>query len=232
MCGRYRLKSVDEVTEWLGIPKPEGMLPRHNIAPTQRIFVLNGPRTLEPMQWGFVPVWASEKGRPLINAKAETVREKRSFKASIETRRCLVPADGFYEWSMEGKRPYLFTMHGDKPFALAGMWEPGREGNRCCFLTTTPNALLEPIHRRMPVILPEEEWEEWFSPHPLADESFVRMTAPYPAGKMEATEVSTLVNNARMDDPRVWESGAGPEPRKPVTRKVKADRDEQGMLPL
>ena len=156
------------------------------------------------MPWGIIPSWTREK-RPLINARAETVREKGSFKESFMRRRCLLPADGFYEWTKIGKRPHLFALNNDDPFALASFWETVEQIPRCCLLTTSANSLLEPIHDRMPVIVRREDWPEWFSSKELADESFQRITAPYRPEEMSALAVSSLVNSAKFDDPRCCE---------------------------
>ena len=211
----------------MGLPLPEEIRPRYNIAPTQRILVFDGGRQLEKMQWGFVPVWTKETSKALINAKSETVREKRSFKSAIEKRRCLVPADGFYEWRRVDKRPFLFTVNGGEPFAFAGMWE---EGKRCCILTTAPNSLLEPIHNRMPVILARNGWEDWLSAGPLEEENFLHLTASYPAEEMGSLEVSPVVNSARFDGPQCSEPYSAGEPRKLVMKRGKADDGTQGTF--
>ena len=174
------------------------------------------------MQWGIVPVWAKESSKALINARSESVREKRSFKSLFQQRRCLVPADGFYEWSRVGKRPYVFTVDAGAPFAIAGIWDPGDDISRCCLLTTAANQVLAPIHDRMPVIVPREDWEEWFAPGELAAQSFLRITTPYRAEEMSVVEVSPLVNSGRIDDPRCCQPGESPE----VPEKLKVTRRE------
>jgi putative SOS response-associated peptidase YedK len=214
MCGRYRLKDPKAAFDYLeAIPTFE-FLPRFNIAPTQRVPVAIGPGRIEEMTWGIVPVWAKEKSRPLINARVETIREKRSFKSSFAQRRCLMAADGFYEWSRIGKHPYLFTIRGDAPFAIGAVWEKSSDISRCCLLTTTNNALLDPIHNRMPVIVRPEDWPEWYAPGDLAEASFERITTPYPPGEMSALAVSALVNSARTDSPACCEP-AGSSPSVP-----------------
>src|SRR5579864_9297391 len=123
MCGRFRLKDPRKAYEWLEVESSFEFKPRFNIAPTQPVPVVSALGKIEEMSWGIIPAWTREKSRPLINARSETVREKGSFKESFARRRCLVPADGFYEWTTIGKRPHLFTMNGGDPFTLAGFWE-------------------------------------------------------------------------------------------------------------
>ncbi len=205
MCGRYRLKDPREALDWLDVEPSFEFEPRYNIAPMQPVSVVTAAGRIQEMTWGIIPGWTREKSRPLINARSETVREKSSFKESFTRRRCLVPADGFYEWTKIGKRPHLFTLNDGAPFALAGFWEMGEQIPRCCLLTTAANSVLEAIHDRMPVIVRRDDWAEWFFQRELADESFQRITAPYLAEEMSALAVSPLVNNAKFDDPRCCE---------------------------
>ena len=179
---------------------------------------------------GIIPAWA-KTSKALINARSESIREKRSFKSAIQQRRCLVPADGFYEWSRIGKRPHLFTLNGGDPFAIAGIWDPG-DVPRCCLLTTSGNSVLAPIHDRMPVIVGREDWEEWFSPGELAAQSFLRITTPYEAEEMSVVAVSPLINSAKVEDPRCCEPG-DPQPEVPaklkITRREGVDVDQQTL---
>ena len=133
------------------------------------------------------------------------MREKRTFTTSFSQRRCLLPADGFYEWTKIGKHPHLFTLKQGHPFVIGGFWEEQEEIPRCCLLTTSANAVLEPVHNRMPVIIKREDWDEWFSAADLSDECFHRITAPYAADEMSVLAVSPLVNSARIDDARCIE---------------------------
>jgi putative SOS response-associated peptidase YedK len=208
MCGRYRLKDPKKAFAWLEVVPPAEFLPRFNIAPAQRIPVVSAAGRVEEMTWGILPVWAKEKSKAIINARCETIREKRTFKGSFARRRCLVPADGFYEWSRIGKRPHLLTIGGGAPFAIGAIWEPAGERPRCCLLTTAANAVLAPIHDRMPVIVRREDWPEWFSPGDLAAGSFLRITTPYAPDEMSMLPVSPLVNSARIDDPACCEPSA------------------------
>jgi len=231
MCGRYRLKDPKKAFAWLEVVPSHDFLPRFNIAPTQQIAVVTAQGHLQPMGWGIVPPWAKATSKTLINARCESVREKPSFKSSFTQRRCLVPADGFYEWSRVGKRPHFFTLEQAAPFAIGAFWEPAGGLSRCCLLTTSANSLLEPIHDRMPVIVRREDWLEWLAPQPLTDQSFHRVTAPYIPDEMAAIEVSSIINSAKIDDARCCEP-AGAEgaevPRKlTVTRKVATAQDCQ-----
>jgi putative SOS response-associated peptidase YedK len=182
------------------------------------------------MQWGIAPMWAAETSKALINARCESVREKRSFKSAFQQRRCLLPADGFYEWTRIGKRPHFVTISGGGPFAIAGLWEPGQDISRCCLLTTSANSVLSPIHNRMPVIVRPEDWNEWMLPGELEDQSFQRITTPYFAQEMSALEVSPLVNSAGIDDPRCCEPGGPAQVNAPplkISRKPPAAPDTQ-----
>ena len=225
MCGRYRLKDPKRAFAWLEVLPSSDFLPRFNIAPTQRIPVVAAAGRLEAMIWGIVPAW--EKSKALINARCETIREKRSFKSAFTQRRCLLPADGFYEWSRMGKRPHIFTLAGDAPFAIAGIWETGEELSRCCLLTTSANSVLDPIHDRMPVIVRPEDWPEWLAPGELAGQSFQRITTPYAAAEMSALAVSPLVNTAKIDDPRCCEPPDLPARSLTIKRKAPANPDGQ-----
>jgi putative SOS response-associated peptidase YedK len=196
MCGRYRLKDPKAAFDWLEVAPSFDFLPRFNIAPSQRVPVVTHKGEVQEMIWGIVPRWAKETSKALINARSETVREKRSFKAAFAQRRCLAPADGFYEWSRIGKRPHFFSVDRGAPFAIGGFWEAGQDGGRCCLLTTVANSVLATIHDRMPVIVRRADWEEWLSPGELDAESFGRIMTPYAAGEMAVTEVSALVNRA------------------------------------
>ncbi len=131
MCGRYRLKDPKAAFEWMEVVPAFEVRPRFNIAPTQRVPVATSAGRVEEMQWGIVPVWAKDTSKALINARSESVREKRSFKSSFTQRRCLVPADGFYEWTKIGKIPHFFTVNSGAPFAIAGIWDEGDDMPRC-----------------------------------------------------------------------------------------------------
>ena len=226
MCGRFTQRlSWRELHERLGlIGTPQNLRPRYNVAPGQSIATVrlaDGGRRLSMLRWGLIPAWAKEPniGYKLINARSETAHQKPSFRASFKARRCLIPADGFYEWKREGKakQPYLIGMKDGGGFVFAGLWESWRVPDglaltgslselapddvleTCTILTTQANATLAPIHPRMPVILPAEAYDPW-----LAGESIP--LAPYPAEAMTAHPVSTLVNKPTNDDERCVEA--------------------------
>ena len=217
MCGRYGLELTGQQLALLLHVDPAlltALEPRYNIAPTQQAPVLrlgpDGARALDLCRWGLIPSWARAKrpSRPLINARSETVDQKPSFRSAFAQRRCLVPADGFYEWRKVGTRkaPYHIGLRGRAPFAFAGLWESFRESpdapplETFTILTTTPNDLVAPIHDRMPVILAEEFYGAWLAPD-SSPSSLGALLRPYPADAMEAWEVSTLVNGAGHDVP-------------------------------
>lgn len=225
MCGRYTL-TVDPAdlrdAFQLETAPPPDLRPRYNIAPTQLVAVIpnEGPRRIELFQWGLIPSWAREAGigNSLINARAETVAEKPAFRAAFKRRRCLILADGFYEWRREGegrhirKTPMLIQMQDGRPFAFAGLWEtwkaPDAEPLRtCAIITTTPNALMAPIHDRMPVILPPAAWAAWLTPGDLPAAEAQALLQPFDAALMTARAVSTRVNNPRSDGPELLERG-------------------------
>ena len=220
MCGRFTLfDSSDSLAERFGLGEVTPFSPRYNIAPAQAVAVVRIPaegaaRELALMRWGLVPSWAKDPsvGYRMINARAETAPEKPAFRAAIRRRRCLVPADGFYEWKHTGgrKQPFYVRMRDGGIFAFAGIWEiwKGEGGDpieSCALLTTGPNELLEPIHDRMPVIIPPGGYDLWLSPTVHDPSALTPFFAPYPAGGMTAYPVRTLVNNPKMDEPALIE---------------------------
>ena len=231
MCGRYRLKDPKKAFDWMEVVPSSNFLPRFNIAPTQCVPVVAALGRVEQMRWGIVPVWAKETSKALINARSESIREKRSFKSAFASRRCLVPADGFYEWTKVERRPHFFSVGAGGPFAIAGIWDTAEEMSRCCFLTTSANSVLQPIHDRMPVIVRRADWEEWLSTGELGDKGFERITAPYAGEEMSALPVSPLVNSAKVDDPKCcegWDSARIDIPSKvKMMRKEPAKTDSQ-----
>ena len=221
MCGRYTLDiTLELLTEVFGVTEIPPEMPepaaRHNIAPTQPVLVVRaaargGGRQLAHVVWGLIPPWAADPGMGarMINARAETAAEKPSFRTPLRRRRCLVPATGFYEWRKTGggtKQPFLVRMRGGAPFAMAGIWEMWRgagdsELESCAILTTGANALMRPVHDRMPVILRPEDFGLWLDPlvdDPRAVQGLLRPAEPE---AMELFAVSTLVNNPRHDLP-------------------------------
>jgi putative SOS response-associated peptidase YedK len=201
---------------------PAEMSPRYNIAPTQLVAVIanNGKNMLEFYRWGLIPSWAkdSKAGSRMINARAETLAEKPAFRTAFKRRRCLIPADGFYEWRLPAKNadapgrktktPIYLRLKSGEPFAFAGLWETWQpEGGEpvlsCTIITTTPNSLVEKIHDRMPVILKPEAYEQWLAQGEQAPEKLARLLKPYPASGMTAYAVSPLVNSPAVDTPEI-----------------------------
>jgi putative SOS response-associated peptidase YedK len=217
MCGRFTLTvDPDELQQQFGLaqPPPADLAPRYNIAPTQAVAVVaNEPeRKLELFQWGLIPSWAKDPkiGNKLINARAETLAEKPAFRAALKRRRCLVVADGFYEWKkLDGrKQPMYITLKDGRPFAFAGLWEVWRSPEdklikTCTIITTEPNALLEDIHNRMPAILAPADYDLWLAPGDLAAEAARPLLRPYDAALMRAVPVSNRVNSPGADSPEL-----------------------------
>ena len=222
MCGRYTLSApADLLADLLELPEIPELAPRFNIAPTQEAPVVRagagGSRRLDLLRWGFVPFWAKspEIGNRMINARAETVAEKPAYRTSFRRRRCLVVADGFYEWQQTGgrKQPFFFRLEGGRPFALAGLWDRWEKGEAplesFTILTTEPSEVVAPVHRRMPVILPPDSWSLWLDSE-LDDRSrLAPLLAPWTGDDLEAWPVSTLVNNPANDSPRCIEPLVG-----------------------
>ena len=220
MCGRYTLKAKGQtVADLFGLLEEPDLEPRYNVAPTQQIPVVledvstNG-RTLEMMHWGLIPSWAKDPsiGSRMINARAETVSEKPSYRSAFKRRRCLIVADGFYEWkkTADGKQPYYLRLESGDPFGFAGLWESlsmdgGEEMRSATIITTEPNGVAAEIHNRMPVILPPELYDTWLDPDNDDWEELLSMLAPYPAEEMETYPVSKRVNRPANDEPGVLE---------------------------
>jgi putative SOS response-associated peptidase YedK len=216
MCGRFTLTTPAEtLAEAFGLDEAPELQPRYNIAPTQPVVAVRripagAPRSLSLLRWGLVPAWSREpRGRTLlINARAETLVDKPAFREPFERRRCLIPADGFYEWRQAGgAREAFLVRHADgRPLAFAGLWElpterdPGVEGT-CTIITTEPNEALREIHDRMPVILGREDWNRWLDPE-LRRVSLLRpLLRPCPADALTVTRVGPAVNNAANETP-------------------------------
>lgn len=215
MCGRYALHhTAQEIQQRFALEGLIGALePRYNIAPTQvlPVIVQHGEaRTAQEMRWGLVPSWAKEPNLSLstFNARAEGIADKPMYRGPIRRQRCLVPADGFYEWQPTGgkKQPYFIRMKDDSLFAFAGLYDHWRQPDGTDLWTYTlitgePNAVVAPLHHRMVVILRREDEAEWLDPGITDPFQVTRLLTPYPAEAMEAYPVTTLVNNARQDAP-------------------------------
>lgn len=216
MCGRYVLSTPGEVlAELFELPAAPELAARYNIAPTQTVPIVragaSGGRELAFVSWGLVPFWAKERaiGNRLINARAESASEKPSFRDPLKRHRCLIPADGFYEWrKLEGgKQPYLLRLRGGAPFGFAGLWSrwqdpaSGEPFESCAILTTRPNALAAEVHDRMPVILPRAAHGTWLDPALTDPTRLASLMTPYPAEEMESYPVGRRVNSPANDDP-------------------------------
>ena len=221
MCGRYTLRTpIDSLVERFEIEEyPSSITPSFNIAPTQEVAAVlseDDERHLEMLRWGLIPLWADDSGigSRMINARSETAAEKPSFRKAFKERRCLILADGFYEWQKtgNGKQPYYIRMEDGSPFALAGLWEVwdkyGEEIRSCTILTTAANDLVGEIHHRMPVILPPENYDVWLDPDMREAEPLRDLLRPYRDEVMEAYSVSRKVNKPSNDEPSCIEPAA------------------------
>lgn len=216
MCGRFTLSTAAEILAALfrlrGLP--EGLTPRYNIAPTQPVLVLAGDRSGEAewMRWGFEPPWRPAEARgvaaPLINARSETVDRKPVFSEALRRRRCVVLADGFYEWQRRGGRsePWLFRLRAGGAFAFAGLWQPSEQRSAatprgaCVILTTDASPDVTPVHGRMPVILGPDGRSAWLAPGVEGTTALRQWLRPLPAEALVAQRVSHRVNSAAHDD--------------------------------
>lgn len=211
MCGRYTLTADSrKIAESFGVEPALATGPRYNIAPTQQVVAIikNGTAHLSLLRWGLIPSWAKDEaiGSRMINARAETLAEKPSFKHLLRRRRCLVIADGFYEWKAEGKEktPMYITLEGHRPFAFAGLWDVwnnpvGEPVQSCTIITTEPNELMATIHNRMPAILRPGAYDDWLNPQLHDEQVLTHWLKPYPTELMQARPVSKLVNNPKND---------------------------------
>jgi putative SOS response-associated peptidase YedK len=216
MCGRYTLVRIADLTEifpWVNDDLPEAPA-RYNIAPTQPILAIanDKPDKYDFFFWGLVPPWAKDTsiGARMINARGETVGTLPAFRNAYRRRRCLIPADGFYEWKKspdsKKKTPMHIRMRSGKPFAFGGLWETwtspdGSQLRSCTIVTTKPNALMATMHNRMPVIIPPVSYQEWLDRGERPPGELDKLLVPYRDGELEATPVSTFVNSAKNDGP-------------------------------
>lgn len=218
MCARYTLSVPPQLVATLfGVVEVPALRPRYNIAPGQPAPVVRlqgGARTLVMLRWGLVPSWAEDPkiGYKLINARSEEADAKPSFRAAFRRRRCLIPADGFYEWKDLGgrKQPYYLRLRSREPFALAGLWErwqgqSGEEIESFTVLTTEPNPLVAEIHNRMPVILQPEHYTTWLNEEEQDARALKPLLGPLDASLMEAYPVDPRVNRPQNDDPHCIE---------------------------
>jgi len=242
MCGRYVIKSppglVRDIFNYGGQPN---FPPRYNVAPTQPIPVVridNGARSFALVRWGFIPSWAKDPRTfsLLINARAEAVVDKPAFRNAMRRRRCLIPADGFYEWRQDGARKRPFYAAAREPVAFAGLWEPwigpnGEEMETACIITTAANRTLRPLHDRMPAVIPREAFDMWLDCARVDAETAAALLVPAPEDTFVPHEVSTAVNRAANDGPALIEPVApganyAPPPKPAARTKEKAKKDD------
>jgi putative SOS response-associated peptidase YedK len=208
MCGRFAQRSDPKrLAKEFKIAEVPDVEARYNIAPTQDILSIRraeDDREAVFLKWGLVPSWAKDVsiGAKLINARSETVTEKPSFREAFKKRRCIIPADGFYEWQRteERKQPFFFQMRDERPFGFAGLWESwqgvgGEAIESCTILTTEANDVLRPVHDRMPVILHSNDYELWFDEDVRKQELLKDLLRPYPSSEMMGYPVSMAINN-------------------------------------
>lgn len=212
MCGRFTLtQSPEALAEVFHVQQLLDLEAQYNIAPTQTVVTVlhnaeSNKRQFQKLRWGLIPSWAKDPSisTKLINARAETIAEKPSFRSAFKQRRCLIVADGFYEWQRKQgkKQPFYFRLKDEQPFGFAGLWEKwtnpeGEEINSCTIVTTTANELLEPIHDRMPVILAPQDYDLWLNPQEQKPQALQHLLSPYPASEMTSYPVSTVVNSPK-----------------------------------
>lgn len=226
MCGRYTVTSpLDELLDYLGITLRGDILattnlqPRYNIAPTQPVLIARnhpqkGERELVPVEWGLVPEWQKEKpSKPLINARLETILAKPSFRGPIRHHRCIIPANGFYEWQRSDatKQPYYIQLQDSPLMAFAGIWTTwyGPDGENmletCAMITRAANEETKPIHHRMPMLLKSTQFDHWLNWGDMRVHHLLNSIEPSPEGTFSFTPVSSRVNNIRNDDTRLIE---------------------------
>jgi putative SOS response-associated peptidase YedK len=216
MCGRYRLSRRKQmIQEYFDTAEEVDWEPRYNIAPSQQVGIIRQDQTKPERRfsfarWGLIPFWAKNAsiGYKMINARSETVASNPAFREAFKSRRCLIPADGFYEWkrSEKAKQPFHFGVADDSLFAFPGLWDRWKDAGgqvveSCSILTTTPNTLLADVHDRMPVILPPDHYDWWLDPGFRTVEALKELLCPFDATLMKRFAVSTRINFVKNDDP-------------------------------
>jgi putative SOS response-associated peptidase YedK len=243
MCGRYSITSAPEAIRAIfRYPERPDFPPRYNIAPTQPVPVVRlheGERQFALMRWGLLPSWVKDPRTfsLLFNARGESVTEKPAFRAAMKRRRCLIPADGFYEWKAGGgrKQPYFIRARSGEPFAFAGLWETwtgpnGEEVDTAAIVTTAANRTLSHLHGRMPVILPPDAFDLWLNSDRVDAAAARVLIRPAPDDLLEAFPVSSAVNRAATDDPKLIEPASVEEALEPRPKPSQKKDDRQGSL--
>jgi putative SOS response-associated peptidase YedK len=241
MCGRYALilppEAIRQLFRFFG-PVWNGATPnwpaRYNVAPTQDVPVLRAPNEIAQIRWGLVPSWTKEVGpAPLINARGESVAEKPSFRGAFKSRRCLVPADGFYEWRLEGKLkvPMYIRMRSKEPLVFGGIWDrwttpDGKTLDSMSIVTTGANRLIGQLHDRMPVILDPKDWEGWIAGPP---ETAQKLIQPCPDDWLEYFTVSRQVNAVANDGPGLIEPAGTEAPPAPPPKRASKTKPDSGQ---
>ncbi len=228
MCGRFVSASPpDEIAKYFGAVPPETTLEEnYNVAPTNQVYAVRaeaGHRSIALLRWGLVPSWAKDLkiGSTMINARSETASSKPAFRSAYKSRRCLIPADAFYEWQkipgVKNKQPYLISRIDEEPLVFAGLWErwapKDDEGHwlddqrveSCTIMTTEANATMAPVHDRMPVMIPTARWDDWLDPDTDL-ESLTPLLVPGPVGLLELKAITTAVNNVRNNGPHLMDA--------------------------
>jgi putative SOS response-associated peptidase YedK len=223
MCGRYLLTaSARDIAKQFSLDVAPELTPRYNIAPTQTVLCIRASRDGDvreaaPVHWGLIPYWAKDRdiGSRMINARSESVREKPAFRTAFERRRCLVPADGFYEWRKAGARkiPHCFRLRDAAVFGMAGLWErwngPDGEIESCTIITTEANDVVRPIHDRMPVILAAGDYPAWLDPARRGDDGLAALLRPCDPALLTVLAVSPRVNSPTNDGPDLLTPASG-----------------------
>lgn len=215
MCGRFTLSNPARVAAAFDLVEPIPELrPRYNVAPSQLVAVVwngeSGRRELTSLTWNLLPSWATPGERkPPVNAKAETLSEKPSYRKLIKTRRCLIPADGYYEWTLVKKKkvPWHICLNDRGPMGFAGLWDLWTDGTKvertCCLITTAANELARTIHDRMPLIIPRPQFDAWLDPKASVPAVDAMLSSPFPADQMEVVPANPLANGTKVDGPEL-----------------------------
>lgn len=246
MCGRYTFTSAPEaIRQLFGYLEQPDFPPRYNIAPTQPIAIVRlaeDVRHFALVRWGLLPSWVKDPKvfSLLINARGESISDKHAFKSAMKYRRCLVPADGFYEWQRDGerRRPFYVRAKSGSPLAFAGLWEVwtgpnGEEVETAAIVTTRANGTLSPIHDRMPVIVPPKAFDLWLNCQEVDATTAAALIAPAPDDFLEAYEISPAVNRTANDSPRLLDPvSAVPEAAPSPPRRPKRTKPDDGQASL